>query len=467
MSATSPAGRVVGVVPWLPWPLSAWRWWSAPVGAERLAALRIGLAAFLFLDIVLTYLPAVDTFFGQDSLGTAAIFDWRTDAPRLSWTLLRGFGNPLLSFLCLLGCAGTTLWVLADLGTRALHGGGPRERDPLRFSLPLWCATSTLLVLGVWARLVGKNSDQVYAWLPPVPILVTSLSFVALELLRYLRSAEGVNIRVMVLLGFACLFAGMLCALGVYLSLLSWSGPLAPDSVWVRVFGNWQNEPVVLRAAMFAWAGTTLLLLLGLWTKPAAIVSWLLSISFANINDRIDNAGDTIRIIVQFYLMLCPCGAVWSLDRLWRRWRGQDAPVLYVSPWPIRLLFVQLVFIYFCNGFYKMFGGSWRDGDSLFYVLADFTLTRFSPSDNPLPLWALRAMTWTVLVWEVTFPVLALNRWTRLFALVLGACFHLGIFASMELGCFVPYTLCIYLAFLPWERWVRKGAAIVPPESSG
>ncbi len=63
-------------------------------------------------------------------------------------------------------------------------------------------------------------------------------------------------------------------------------------------------------------------------------------------------------------------------------------------------------------------------------------------------------MTWTVLVWEVTFPVLAVNRWTRVFALALGACFHLGIFASMELGCFVPYTLCIYLAFLPWERWI-------------
>ena len=68
-------------------------------------------------------------------------------------------------------------------------------------------------------------------------------------------------------------------------------------------------------------------------------------------------------------------------------------------------------------------------------------------------------MTWTVLVWEVSFPILVLNRWTRFVALLIGVGFHLGIFASMELGCFVPYTLCIYLAFLPWERWLGKGAA--------
>ena len=28
--------------------------------------------------------------------------------------------------------------------------------------------------------------------------------------------------------------------------------------------------------------------------------------------------------------------------------------------------------------------------------------------------------------------------------------FHLGIFATMELGGFVPYALCMYLPLLPW-----------------
>ena len=52
--------------------------------------------------------------------------------------------------------------------------------------------------------------------------------------------------------------------------------------------------------------------------------------------------------------MLCPCGAAWSLDRLWQRWRAKDTAVRYVAPWAVRLLFVQMIFMYFCNGVYKL-----------------------------------------------------------------------------------------------------------------
>jgi hypothetical protein len=451
MTASPPEMRVVGVVPWLPWPLSAWRWWTEPVRAERLAALRIGLAACLLLDILFTYLPGGDSYFGQDSLGNAALFDWRTNAPRLSWSILRGVGNPLVVFLSTTVWLTATLWIFADLGTRALHGGGPRERDPLRFSLPIWALAGTLFVLGFWSRLDSAKGELEYAFLIPLPLLGLSLAFCGLDMLRRLRSDDGGDAWVRTTLLIACLGSAVLLGAGLWLT-----SPvrLQPEAVWSRILGPWNKDPPLVNAAMLAWVGATVLLLLGLWTRPAAITSWVLSISFANINDKIDNAGDTIRIIIQFYLMLCPCGAVWSLDRLLRRWRGQDAPILCVSPWPIRLLFVQLVFIYFCNGCYKLFGGSWRDGDSLFFVLADLTLIRFSPSDNPLPLWALRIMTWTVLVWEVSFLVLVLNRWTRFVALLFGVGFHLGIFASMELGFFVPYTLCIYLTMVPWERWI-------------
>src|ERR1700686_3715834 len=46
----SPGREIVGVVPWLPWPLSAWGWWTEPVRAERLALLRIGVALCLIAD---------------------------------------------------------------------------------------------------------------------------------------------------------------------------------------------------------------------------------------------------------------------------------------------------------------------------------------------------------------------------------------------------------------------------------
>jgi hypothetical protein len=458
---SAPVRRVVGVVPWLPWPLSAWRWWTEPVRAERLAALRIGLATFLLYDLLTTYAPQVFTFFGSDSLGNPAVFGWRTHAPRLSWSLLCGPGDSLLSFLALTGWAVATAWIVADLGTRAIQGSGPRERDPLRHSLPVWLVCGTLAVLGVWSRLVDRPSELVYAWVPPLAMVSPAWLFLALEWLRAMRSADGVNVTALVLLGAALVGSVVLLGLGVHLASLT---AVDPGSAWSRVLSNWQNDPDVLGGAMLVWVASTTLLLLGAWTRPAAVITWLLSISFANLNSSIDNAGDTIRNIILFYLMLCPCGAAWSLDRLWRRWRGKDAPALFVSPWPIRLLFLQLVFIYFCNGVYKLCGGAWRDGDSLYYVLGDITLTRLSPADIPLPDWALRLMTWAVLVWEVSFVALVLNRWTRMVALLFGVAFHLGIFASMELGCFVPYALCIYLPLLPWGEWRRREPPAVGPE---
>ena len=130
--------------------------------------------------------------------------------------------------------------------------------------------------------------------------------------------------------------------------------------------------------------------------------------------------------------------------------------MLYVSPWPIRLLFVQLVFIYFCNGVYKLAGADWRRGDSLYYVLCDLSLTRVSFAQVQPPLAVTRLLSWAVLVWEVGFPLWVGLRRTRVAALCFGAAFHLGIFATLELGGFAPYMLTLYLPLLPWGRWTGR-----------
>src|SRR5262249_6835471 len=157
----------------------------------------------------------------------------------------------------------------------------------------------------------------------------------------------------------------------------------------------------------------------------------VLSTSFANVQPHIDNAGDTIRGIILFYLMLCPCGAAWSIDsRLKRKQRPPGAAVV-VSPWPIRLLFMQLVFIYFMNGMSKIFSFYWRDGTTLYYVLHDLTLTRFSYAELPVAYWMTKVLTWTVLIWELSFPLLVIWRPIRIIALIFGVGFHLGIGLSM------------------------------------
>jgi hypothetical protein len=112
--------------------------------------------------------------------------------------------------------------------------------------------------------------------------------------------------------------------------------------------------------------------------------------------------------------------------------------------------------IYFFNGLYKLVGPEWRAGDSLHYVLGDVALTRFSATLVPLPIDVTRALSWTVMTWEVSFPLFVLWKWPRRLALTFGVLFHLGIFVTMELGMFVPYALCMYLPLIPWETRRRS-----------
>jgi len=150
-----------------------------------------------------------------------------------------------------------------------------------------------------------------------------------------------------------------------------------------------------------------------------------------------------------------------------------------IYPWALRLLFVQMMFIYFCNGLYKATGTDWHKGNSLYYVLGDITLTRWSFAQFHLPYWLTRALTYSVLVWEVGFPFLVVVPWVLanlldrmgqrrpavvvaglrpivVLTLCFGVAFHLGIGLTMELGGFVPYMLCLYLPLLPWDRWSRR-----------
>ena len=230
------------------------------------------------------------------------------------------------------------------------------------------------------------------------------------------------------------------------------------------------ENPRILQAAAWLWVAGALGLTIGLFTRTSAITTWVLSTSFAGLNSCIDNAGDDIRGIILFYLMISPCGAVWSIDHWRQRMASRRASAtgaanrevstpkapVFIHPWPLRLLMIQMVLMYVSNGMFKLSGDTWWSGTSLYYVLADLTLARWSYAQVTVPVWLTKCLTWLVLVWEAGFPVWVALPWTRKAAFLFGAAFHLGIGLSMELGFFAPYALCFYLPLLPWERFTRR-----------
>jgi hypothetical protein len=302
---------LIGLEPWLPWPLSAWCWWTAPVPAEQLASLRIGIAAVLLWDIVQNYLPVAESLYSDVGMAPPQV----------------------------------------------LRSGG--QASP-------------------------------WAW-----------------------------------------------------SLLGSGDVVAPGLVWPSLGAS----PEVVFWIMVIWAAAAIFLFLGLWTRAAAVLAWLISVEMQHLNPIASNGGDVVRVIVLFYLMLSPCGAAWSIDACRRR--GRTGAVAYlVPPWPLRLLLVQMAVIYFFNGLHKLCAPEWRDGTVLYYVLNDLTLTRVSFVQLPVPLWLLRFAAWAVLAWELTFPLLVTLPSTRNAILAIGILFHLGLFVCMELGAFQLYMLTLYLPLL-------------------
>ena len=71
---------VAGVKPILPDWLAKSEWWTKPVRAEGMAALRIGVGIVLLVDMLVTYAPHWQLFFAPGGLGTADVFSSQLNA---------------------------------------------------------------------------------------------------------------------------------------------------------------------------------------------------------------------------------------------------------------------------------------------------------------------------------------------------------------------------------------------------
>lgn len=262
-------------------------------------------------------------------------------------------------------------------------------------------------------------------------------------------------------------------------------GPVIPKAfaerwnVWGADRNNVYAAYAVLVAAVF---GMTV----GFFTRFCTFIALLLTISFHNRILWTINGGDDMFRVALFYLTIAPAGAVWSLDR--RRWlrRAKDAQAalepVYIQPWSVRLIQIQLCAVYFFTGLAKV-GQDWINGEALYWVMNDLALTRWPYFRLPVPMWMCRIASWSTLIWEIAFPFLVFLPWllprplaipalafmqrmlerVRALTLLAGVALHVGIFLSMEVGWFSQVTLCWYVVFLNGDWLARQAARLSRP----
>jgi len=229
---------------------------------------------------------------------------------------------------------------------------------------------------------------------------------------------------------------------------------------------NWSifhhiQSPNVLWAVHVAALCVFFFLMIGFFSRTMAVLAFALAVSYANrVTPGAYFGLDKINCLLAMYLMLGPCGARYSLDRLWRLRRGKAADVLpsVSANLAIRLLQIHMCIIYLFSGLGKLQGETWWDGYAVWLSSATYEYQGWVDmtwlKDH---IWLFNLLTHAVVYWELFYCALVWPRLTRPWVLLLAVCVHGGIAIAYGMPTFGLVMLIGNVAFISPEtvqRWV-------------
>ncbi|MFM9961250.1 MAG: HTTM domain-containing protein [Planctomycetaceae bacterium] len=226
---------------------------------------------------------------------------------------------------------------------------------------------------------------------------------------------------------------------------------------------------------------TFVLLTIGLWTRAAAVLAFIFTVSYAQRTPGALYGLDQINGLLAMYLMVGPSGSRFSVDawrarRVARRGKPCDFDSALCSrdrqnagcPSPrsgergyksepthcvtanlaIRLIQCHLCVIYLFAGLSKLQGASWWSGFAFWGGIANQeyqTLDLTWLADWPL---VINALTHLTVAFELSYCVLIWNRWTRPLVLLVAIALHLGIVVALGMPTFGLAMLIANVAFI-------------------
>jgi hypothetical protein len=228
-------------------------------------------------------------------------------------------------------------------------------------------------------------------------------------------------------------------------AITSFDSPLIPKLSWLIVLGRNINmsEETVLSIAWACLLCMGLLLLLGLFCRPAAIIAWFLHLCAAESGGLFAYGADNFMSTALFYLMLSPLPDGYSFDQ-WIVKTNPKNPQL-LGFWR-RVLQIHLCFIYFIGGLAKFLGSGWWDGSNLWRSLIRPPFNLVSPEILVRFKYALPALGILICLLEVSYPIFIWMKKTRFVWLVCILAMHAAIGLMMGLYLFALVMIVMNLA---------------------
>jgi hypothetical protein len=229
---------------------------------------------------------------------------------------------------------------------------------------------------------------------------------------------------------------------------------LFPDEIYDKFSSaSWRMTTFVPRTAwgvdayflsLFFFIGS---LICGWYPRCSALCVFMLLSGLYNSNTLIFDGEDTVFRLFAFYLIFAPGPQQIKEAGLPGQANSTPYPI-----WPLRLFQVQMTALMLACVWQKLRGESWLDGTAMYYVFRLHDFQKF-----PLPefitenLLILKVMTWSVILFEISAPILIWFKRTQLPAIIALLAFHLMTDLTMNLMMFHWIMITGWMSFVIYD----------------
>ena len=208
---------------------------------------------------------------------------------------------------------------------------------------------------------------------------------------------------------------------------------------------------------------------LGLHTRIATVLVWLLLVSLHNRNTLIEHGADVILRMMFFWSIFLPLGSKWSVDAMRRSSISKPDSTNHGSIYSFAsaALLLQIVFIYWFTAVLKS-GEQWHSqGNAVYMVLSANQYTseigelfvNWLRQHQSIVPFLTRASFNTELIAATLLLVPLFSGSLRNMAIFLIAGLHLGIALCLDLGMFPWVDLATLIPFIPasfWQMFIKS-----------
>lgn len=150
--------------------------------------------------------------------------------------------------------------------------------------------------------------------------------------------------------------------------------------------------------------------------------------------------GNQLVQMLMFYLLFADEKSTGSLQKS-------------LNHWILLACQIQICFVYFFSGLYKLAGEDWIQGKAMFYILQVEEYSHPILMNQLLNLkWVTSVMTYSALIYQLSFPFLIWVKRVKKPLLVIGIIFHLFIGLAMGVWDFALVMIAAYAVFWDWKK---------------